>query len=355
MTSSTQPTKPTRPPQLPKHTKQTQPPDHRSIRRLIRRIGNHLVNYGFVAVGVLGLLLHGLSFRISSLLALAAFSGYLIALTPVALLLTGLRRQLRPFVFAVIVTVVGATVLIPRFVASDAGYLHGPRIVVMTGNLRLGSTDPASVVRLVREHHVNVLMLEELTKQERANLKNAGLDAALPYSLVDPRPDARGVGLWSAYPLADREKYTTFTFALVSARLLIPGQSASPTVAATHMPGPFPQSPDDWLKDMARLPKLLSLLENSATPYGGGVLVGGDFNATLDTAQFRKLLSDGYNDAGEQAGAGGARTYPADTWYPPLIGIDHVLTNKATAQSLVTVSLPGSDHRGVITTVRLDH
>ncbi|SDI77734.1 Uncharacterized conserved protein YafD, endonuclease/exonuclease/phosphatase (EEP) superfamily [Frankineae bacterium MT45] len=318
------------------------------------RLLTHLVSYCFVAIGVIGLLLHTVSFRISALLAMAAFSGYLIALTPLGLVVNGLRRQWRAFAVTAVVTLVGATVLVPRFVASDATKLHGPSVIVMTGNLRLGSADPSTVVHLVREHHVNVLMLEELTKEERARLKTAGLDAALPYSVVDPRPDARGTGLWSAYPLADQEKYSTFTFALVSARLLIPGATASPTVAATHMPGPYPQSPDDWLKDITRLPKLLSLLENSATPHGGGVLVGGDFNATMDTAQFRRLLTDGYNDAGEQAGAGLARTYPADTWYPPLIGIDHVLTNKATARSLVTVSLPGSDHRGIITTVRLD-
>ncbi len=81
-------------------------------------------------------------------------------------------------------------------------------------------------------------------------------------------------------------------------------------------------------------------------------MVAGDFNATVDHAQFRALLTDGYHDAAEQCGAGYLASYPADRWLPPLIAIDHLLTKHATATSAATVALPGSDHRGILVGVR---
>jgi len=74
---------------------------------------------------------------------------------------------------------------------------------------------------------------------------------------------------------------------------------------------------------------------------------GGDFNATVDHAQFRHLLSGGYRDAAEQAGAGFVPTYPTDYPFPPLLTLDHVVTHDVVAHAVFSVRLPGSDHRGL--------
>jgi endonuclease/exonuclease/phosphatase (EEP) superfamily protein YafD len=82
------------------------------------------------------------------------------------------------------------------------------------------------------------------------------------------------------------------------------------------------------------------------------MIVGGDFNATPDTVQFRTILGAGFADAADQAGAGSTRTYPADRWYPPLIAIDHVLSrNGPVATDLRTVAIKGSDHRALVVRV----
>jgi endonuclease/exonuclease/phosphatase (EEP) superfamily protein YafD len=86
---------------------------------------------------------------------------------------------------------------------------------------------------------------------------------------------------------------------------------------------------------------------------GRTVLVGGDFNATTDDAQFRGILATGYADAAQQAGAGFTPTWPADRWFPPLIAIDHVLTRGAVARSVDSVRIPGSDHRALVVDVRI--
>ncbi len=70
-------------------------------------------------------------------------------------------------------------------------------------------------------------------------------------------------------------------------------------------------------------------------------------------APFRNLLTNGFADAAEQSGAGITRTFPADSTLPPLLGIDHVLTYNATATDVQTVRVPGSDHLGLLATLRL--
>jgi endonuclease/exonuclease/phosphatase (EEP) superfamily protein YafD len=79
--------------------------------------------------------------------------------------------------------------------------------------------------------------------------------------------------------------------------------------------------------------------------------VAGDFNATYDVQPFRRLLRNGYRDAAEQGGSGFTPTYPANATPPPLIAIDHILTRRCTATSTDVVPLPGSDHRGLVSSI----
>jgi hypothetical protein len=64
-------------------------------------------------------------------------------------------------------------------------------------------------------------------------------------------------------------------------------------------------------------------------------------------------LTDGCHDPVEQTGSGFALTFPADSWFPALITIDHVLTRNAVASSITTIDMPGSDHRSLLATVRV--
>ena len=296
------------------------------------------------------------------LLGLAAFSPYLFLGAPLAAILFGVSQQWIGLAVATLLTLTGLATQARLYVA-DRAPSSGRSIVMLTANLRLGQADPVALVKLVREHHVEVLTTQELTPAERSALGRAGLDEALPYSVADARDGAAGVGLWSSFPLHSKRKLQEFSFAFVSAKIAVPGIRGDLTVAATHMAGPWPQSSADWLDDIGRLPEALHSLAAGGGPVlvdggpvpvdGGPVLVGGDFNATPDTAQFRRLLSGGFHNAAEQAGAGMTRSYPADRWCPPLIAIDHVLTRGAVARSAKTLSVPGSDHRGVLVTVQI--
>jgi endonuclease/exonuclease/phosphatase (EEP) superfamily protein YafD len=136
---------------------------------------------------------------------------------------------------------------------------------------------------------------------------------------------------------------------MVSAQIEIPGIANGPTVLVAHIPGPWPQPIDGWDNELERMNGTMQSLSRSAG--NGCALVAGDFNSTLEMAPFRRLLGNGFRDAAEQAGAGFTLTYPANTMLPAFMGIDHILTSKCVATSVRTVTLPGSDHRGLATTV----
>jgi endonuclease/exonuclease/phosphatase (EEP) superfamily protein YafD len=295
-------------------------------------------------VAAVGFGAHFWTARHSWTLGVVAFSPYPMLAAPVGALILAVARQWIGLVVALVIVGLCASTQIRLYVAATpAANAHS--LVTMTANLHLGEADPSAVVKAVRTHAVDVLMLEELTEEEQTRLIAAGLNDALPFHASDPRYSATGTGLWSRYPLVDVKLRTDFTFAFVTATVRIPGVATEPTVAALHLAGPVP-STTFWQRDIARLPRVLRELAAR-----GIVIVGGDFNATPDVTQFRRLLVDGYRDAAQQAGAGMTRTYPSDRWYPPFIAIDHVLTRVAVGTSADTIEIGNSDHRALLVTV----
>jgi endonuclease/exonuclease/phosphatase (EEP) superfamily protein YafD len=301
-----------------------------------------------LVVGLVGIVAHYRAPGSTYTLALSAFAVYLgIGAVVAAVLFALLRTRVgwAGFAIAVGVLVWTAALQAPAYVAQTVPS-HGADVVVMTSNLKVGAADPHAVVDAVRSHHVDVLMLEELTPEIRAALRSAGLDELLPHSVADPRDYGAGTGLWSRYPLTDPNVRRDLGFSFVTARANLP--SGATTLAAMHVFGPYPQAQfQHWKSDMHAYPGVLAALP------GRTVLIGGDFNASADDAQFRSVLGDRYVDAANQAGAGYTPTWPANRWYPPLITIDHVLTQGAVARSADTVEIPGSDHRALIVSVRI--
>jgi hypothetical protein len=169
-----------------------------------------------------------------------------------------------------------------------------------------------------------------------------------------PDAGAVGIGMWSRFPLVAVPVPKRRSIATPAARLHIPGLRFDPLFAAVHVDSPVAAGSDniaEWQSGMAGVQAQLDRF--SALAGRGAVIVGGDFNSTPDMRQFRDLLTDGYHDAVEQTGAGFAPTFPADTWFPPVITIDHVLTRHAVASSVSTIDIPGSDHRALLATIKV--
>ena len=235
----------------------------------------------------------------------------------------------------------------PRAVPYRQPPAAGPVLRVLTANLFAGRATADVVVELARRKNADVLFLQELTDDAAAGLQRAGLGDLLPHRVAQAMPYGTHVSIYARYPMRGGPPAAPPSAARCTARLDLPsGQFVQ--LACVHAAPPRPPwSPGAtarWRSQLSALP----------APGDGPHILAGDFNATLDHAQFRQLLHRGYVDAASQAGNG-----LTTTWGPhrgrglTLLAIDHVLTGRRCA--VLTTSahpLDGSDHRALYAELR---
>jgi endonuclease/exonuclease/phosphatase (EEP) superfamily protein YafD len=224
----------------------------------------------------------------------------------------------------------------------------GPALRVLTANLRAGRAEAQAVAELACRTRADVLFVQELTGEAAARLQRAGLGDLLPHRVTQPMMHRIRSSIYARYPLRDGPPAAPVSAARCTALLDLPsGQFVE--LACIHAAPPRPPwSPGAtarWRRQLSALP----------APGEGPRILAGDFNATLDHAQFRRLLRRGYTDAAGQAGNGLSLTWgPQPGRRPTLLAIDHVLIDRRCA--VLTTSahwLAGSDHRALYAELRL--
>ncbi len=236
-----------------------------------------------------------------------------------------------------------------RAIPSRQPTAAGHVLRVLTANLLVGRATAGAVVELAGRLQADVLFVQELTDEAAASLQRAGLSDLLAHGVSQPMArGTRGSGIYARYPLTGGPPAAPASAARCTARLELPsGQFVQ--LACIHCASPKPPwSPHATARWRGQL---------SALPPAGDrpLILAGDFNATLDHAQFRRLLRLGYVDAASQAGNG-----LVPTWGPrphrrlTLLAIDHVLVDRRCA--VLTTSahrLAGTDHRALYAELRL--
>ncbi|MGW5311352.1 endonuclease/exonuclease/phosphatase family protein [Nocardia thailandica] len=306
-----------------------------ALRRVARVLGA-----GATAAGVLGIALYVNPFPWFPLVAATVAVPVLVLGGAAGAVLFAACGHRVGAAVAAVVAVAGIGTQVPLYVA-DAAAGDGVRVTVMQANLLFDGADPAAVVREVRERGVDLLTVNELTRDMARALTEAGLDRALPHRHLSPGQTASGTGIWSAYPLTGPTEFDGYVLNQLAATATVPGLGPV-SVFALH-PVPPVYDTGVWAGELDRLGALLA-----AAPPDRPAVVGGDFNATRDHRAFRALLGPGFHDAAEQAGAGFAPTYPTDKPYPPLAALDHILLTHGRADAVRTVALPGADHRALV-------
>jgi endonuclease/exonuclease/phosphatase family metal-dependent hydrolase len=237
----------------------------------------------------------------------------------------------------------------PRGIRCRQPRAGGVVLRVLTANLFVGRASADAVVELVAATGADVLFLQELTDEAAVRLKRAGLADLLPSQVTDITPgSARGGGIYARYPLSDGPAIAPISVAQPTARLELPS-GRSVHLVCVH---PRPPSPPWSAGAVSRWRAELSVLPPPGDPP---VILAGDFNSTLDHAQFRRLLALGHADAARQAGRGLVPTWgPEPHGWPAVLAIDHVLVDRRCAVRAASVHrLPGSDHRAVCAEVQL--
>jgi endonuclease/exonuclease/phosphatase (EEP) superfamily protein YafD len=274
------------------------------------------------------------------LAALIAYTPYVaVAALLVAGAALGLRNWAAAAVAALALTWLAAGIA-PRAIGSDEQPRPGDvQLDVLAANIHHGTADPAAVVGLVDRHEVDVLAVEELTPSFARELRGAGISTRLPHAVLSMHRGASGGGLYSRFPLRRLAGPPTVDFRMPRALVPLP-EGRSVRFVAVHPYPPNPGSTDSWSAGLHTLPSP----EPEASPW----ILPGDFNATLDHAELRRILDLGYRDAGDVTGNGLEPTWPEMGRSLPPITIDHILAQRGIRILSYSVDdIPGSDHRAV--------
>ena len=221
---------------------------------------------------------------------------------------------------------------------------------IMTLNTLNGRASAKQIVQVVREQHVEVLCLQELTDGMVADLEAAGIDDVLPYHVVSTGASSISNGgrngIWTAAPEdnVSRNLLPIETSSMPAANIQIGSRTVR--IVSVHPNSPTRGAQDLWNEGLSII--------GSLSGYDHAYLIMGDFNSTWDHARFRDLLGTAFVDASQQSGEGFHMTYPANSALPSLIEIDHIVyarNSGITVSSLQTVEIAGTDHKALLGTL----
>ncbi|MDO3400315.1 endonuclease/exonuclease/phosphatase family protein [Mycolicibacterium neoaurum] len=218
-----------------------------------------------------------------------------------------------------------------------------PALTVLTANIQVGAGDAEALAKLVRDNHIDVLAVHEVTDEAAQRISATTITIDLPHALVRPAALANGTALYSRHPLKNTGVVPGFVMTALTAVATVPGRGDVQLFALHPMP---PLDVGTWDSELGRIRAVLQ-----GVPEGRPVVALGDYNATYDHVRFRNLLTGGYRDAGQLAGAGWLPTYPTDKTYPPVVGIDHILLRGLGAAAVTAHDVPGADHLALLARV----
>jgi endonuclease/exonuclease/phosphatase (EEP) superfamily protein YafD len=215
---------------------------------------------------------------------------------------------------------------------------------VMSINVKAGAADVDQVLRLVKGHGIDLLVVQE-GQPRFVDPLILDLQGQLPHVLLSNCGYSSGTVFWSRWPISQLGPTIGLTGEIARVQLHVPG-AVPVTVTGVHTFSPGRRRIARWSED------LRTLRRASERTTGAQVMLG-DFNASRDHAPFRALLRTGLVDAAEavRMTPWSGVTWPTDVpRVPASVRLDHVLVTPASigVRSVKLVTVSGTDHRAVL-------
>jgi endonuclease/exonuclease/phosphatase family metal-dependent hydrolase len=319
------------------------PPEARA--RPARRIGVTLLVWLLLLPGAAWAVIRFGGWERGILVQLFAFTPYVAVWAWIPALVAGVTRRRLGAAVAIVAAGLLAVAVLPRALADDdRGPATGVRVQVLTSNVLAGAADPETLVRLVRDHDVAVLAVQEFTPAMRTRLSAAGMETLLPHTSLAAENGTTGSAVYSRWPITGAGSRRNGGGFMQAYGTVQPPGAGPLVVESVHPVAPYSvRVLGDWRGDIRDQP--------SPDPAAPPRILLGDFNATLDHEPLRDLIDRGYRHAADADGAGLVGTWGAYGPGPdlPPVTIDHVLVDRRIGVRDVEVhGVPGTDHRSVL-------
>lgn len=241
----------------------------------------------------------------------------------------------------------------PASPAGSAASDGTEELTLLSLNTEYAGVDPTALAAAIEEYGVDVLVLLEADEGLVGDLRARGALEGLPHRTAEIPDDpqggpAGGAVILSAHPLRSEGVAPRFAgyrhFDQPVAVVQDPGLGPVRVVGIHPVPPVGPDFVPSWDETL----RGLDGWQSGQTDLP--LVLAGDFNASEAHPQFR-ALAEGFTPAAAAGGPWPGPTWPVGSWVPPFTQIDHVLMRGLVPQDYRRLTLPGTDHRGILTTV----
>jgi endonuclease/exonuclease/phosphatase (EEP) superfamily protein YafD len=219
---------------------------------------------------------------------------------------------------------------------------HGMELRLATANVFVGNPRRGKVADALSDTHADVVFVEELTPRLFDQMRRDGLFHLYPFQFARPEHNPQGIGVFSKYPLRDATDVPLGPAHGLHVTAIVHGHAIPLWAVHTHAPtrgagrGLWNAEYQAFRANVAR----------GTAP----VIVAGDFNATMQFPTLQAFARRAHlTEANQARGQGLASTWPANRFFPPLLRLDHVFVRGIGVAGVHEFTVPGSDHRGIVT------
>lgn len=235
--------------------------------------------------------------------------------------------------------------------------VDGPALTVMSMNLLLTNGNTSAIVASIEQADPDVILVQEYTPAAAAAIGGA-LQASYPYSVNCGREDAFGQAIFSrlpfvgtpqTHPQRDGHLGSGVPTGFVGSddpqiRVVVALGDREVVIQNVHVSPPVSL---EYFSDQRRM---LAWLERSAATASRPLIIGGDFNATQQSAELGRLRAAGLGSALDDSGWGRCSTWPQGSVLSifPGIRIDQLMYRGLTCHSARVAAATGSDHLPIV-------
>jgi endonuclease/exonuclease/phosphatase (EEP) superfamily protein YafD len=289
-----------------------------------------------------------LPWDVPALIAAAALAPAAVLPAAAAALVAAVLRRPAVALAGIGCVLVAGAVLVPFRVPVANGSQPGTPLTVLTANLYFRNQQPEAAVDAVLSQDADLVLLQEVSPEVSALLTARAERAGYPWVVSVPRWGSTGLAMLSRHRVLRQETHSLGRQPLLHVDVGVAGRRVQ--LFNVHLEAPITRAAASrWGDQLDSLRKLATSLPSEP------MIVAGDFNATSDHRQFRRLLTAGLTDLARRHAWPRLATWPVGKpLVPPLIQPDHVLASSdLVSTDLHAGKCPGSDHKLVVASLVL--